>query len=116
VDDFNIFAVEQQGTALGLFTMQLLGCAVAGNLVGPLNLQGTLIPTALITAGLTFTTADISALEDDYIAAVNQGLADFGVGPITAAQATAIRAQLDYAASKTPGVIASSKLTYSTCP
>jgi hypothetical protein len=50
------------------------------------------------------------------MAAVNQGLADFGIGPITSAQATAIRAQLDYAASKMSGVIASAKLSYSTCP
>ncbi len=49
------------------------------------------------------------------MASVTQGLADLGAGPLTAAQMTAIRAQLDYAASATPGVIASSKLTYSTC-
>jgi len=50
------------------------------------------------------------------MASVTQGLTDLGAGPLTAAQLAAIRAQLDYAASTTPGVIASSKLTYSTCP
>jgi hypothetical protein len=65
---------------------------------------------------LKFTTADLSALEDEYMAAIPQALADFGLPPLTAAQSTAIRAQLDFAASKTPGVIASSKLSYGTCP
>jgi hypothetical protein len=107
---------EQQGNNLSLFTLQLFGCALANNLVGPLSLQGSLIPPDLIRAGLTFTTADIAALEDEYMASVSLGLSDLGGGPLTAAQLTAIRAQLDYAASTTPGVIASSKLTYSTCP
>jgi len=116
VNDFSPFAGSQQNLALNLFTLQLFGCAVADNLTGPLNLQGTLIPTDLVRVGLTFTTADISALEDDYIAAINQALADFGLVPLTGTQTTALRAQLDYAASKVPGVVASSKLSYSTCP
>ena len=117
VNDFTFVGVlQQQGNNLSLFTLQLFGCALANNLVGPLSLQGSLIPPDLIRAGLTFTTADLAALEDEYMASVTQGLADLGAGPLTAAQLTAIRAQLDYAASTTPGVIASSKLTYSTCP
>jgi hypothetical protein len=117
VNDFTFVGVlEQQGNNLTLFTLQLFGCALAGNLTGPLNLQGSLIPPDLIRAGLKFTTADISALEDEYMASIPQALADFGLPPLSAAQMTAIRAQLDYAASKTPGVIASSKLSYSTCP
>jgi hypothetical protein len=117
VSDFTFVGVfEQQGNNLSLFTLQLFGCALANNLVGPLSLQGSLIPPDLIRAGLTFTTADLAALEDEYMASVTLGLADLGGGPLTAAQLTAIRAQLDYAASTTPGVIASSKLTYSTCP
>jgi hypothetical protein len=117
VNDFTFVGVlEQQANALNLFTLQLFGCALANNLVGPLNLLGTLIPPDLIQAGLKFTTADVAALEDEYMAAINQALADFGVGPLTAAQTTAIRAQLDYAASTTPGLVASSALSYSTCP
>ncbi len=117
VNDFTFVGVfEQQGNDLGLFTLQLFGCALANNLAGPLSLQGSLIPPDLIRAGLTFTTADLSALEDEYMASINLGLTDLGAAPLTAAQSTAIRAQLDFAASKTPGVIASSKLTYSTCP
>jgi len=65
---------------------------------------------------LKFTTADLSALEDEYMASITQALADFGLPPLTATQMAAIRAQLDFAASKTPGVVASSKLSYSTCP
>ncbi|HEY5959485.1 MAG TPA: hypothetical protein VIV60_23165, partial [Polyangiaceae bacterium] len=106
----------QQGNNLALFTLQLFGCALANNLVGPLSLQGSLIPPDLIRAGLTFTTADLSALVDEYMASITHGLADFGIPPLTDAEMKAIRTQLDYAASKTPGVIASSKLSYSTCP
>jgi hypothetical protein len=117
VNDFTFVGVlEQQQSNLNLFALQLMGCALANNLTGPLNLLGSLIPPDLIQAGLKFTTADVAALEDEYMAAINQGLADFGVGPLTAAQTTAIRAQLDYAASTTPGIVASSALSYSTCP
>ena len=117
VNDFTAVGVlDQQGNDLFLFTLQLFGCALANNLTGPLNLQGALIPPDLIRAGLKFTTADISALVDEYMASVNLGLTDLGAAPLTAAQTTAVRAQLDYAASKVPGVIASSKLSYSTCP
>jgi hypothetical protein len=108
--------LEQQNVALNLFILQLFGCQQTGDLTGPLNLQGTLIPPDLIKAGLTFTTADISALEDEFMAGISQGLADFGMPALTAAQTTAIRAQLDSAAKRVPGVISSSKLSYSTCP
>lgn len=115
--DFTAVGVlSQQGNNLFLFTLQLFGCALAGNLVGPLSLQGSLIPPDLIRAGLTFTTADLAALEDEYVSAITLGLADFGAGPLTATQMAAVRAQLDFAARTTPGVISSSKLTYSTCP
>jgi hypothetical protein len=106
----------QQEVALNLFALQLFGCAETGNLDAPLALQVSFIPPDLIQAGLTFTTADVSAMEDDYVLAINQVLAGNGSPALTAAQTTAIRAQLDYAASKVPGIIASSKLTYSTCP
>jgi hypothetical protein len=117
VNDFTVVGVlEQQPNNLSLFTLQLFGCALAGNLTGPLSLQGSLIPPDLIQAGLKFTTADLSALEDEYLASITQALADFGLPPLSATQMTATRAQLDFAASKTPGVVASSKLSYSTCP
>jgi hypothetical protein len=117
VNDFTFVGVlGQQTNNLSLFTLQLFGCAVAGNLTGPLSLQGSLIPPDLIRTGLKFTTADLSALEDEYMASITQALADFGLPPLTAAQMAAIRGQLDFAASKTPGVIASSTLSYSTCP
>jgi len=116
VNDFTDVGFFQQSLALNLFTLQLFGCAEAGNLDGPLSLQVSLIPPDLIRAGLTFTTADISAMEDDYVAAINQALASNGSPALTATQTAAFRAQLDYAASKVPGVISSSKLSYSTCP
>ncbi len=115
-DDLTFIGVLfQQGNALNAFTLQLFGCGLAGNLTGPLALQGTLIPPDLVKAGLKFTTADLAALEDEYMSSVNQGLEDLGAPPLTAAQTTAVRAQLDFAASKTPGVVQSSQLTYSTC-
>jgi hypothetical protein len=55
-------------------------------------------------------------MEDDYITAINQALASNGSLALTATQTAAFRAQLDYAATKVPGVISSSKLSYSTCP
>jgi hypothetical protein len=117
VQDLTFVGVlEQQGNDLTLFALQLFGCALADNLVGPLDLQGSLIPPDLIRAGLTFTTADLSALEDEYMSAITLGLSDLRAAPLSAAQLTSIRAQLDFAARATPGVIASSKLTYSTCP
>jgi len=117
VNDFTFVGVlEQQTNDLNVFLLQLLGCGLADNIVGPLNLQGALIPPDLIQAGLKFTTADIAALEDEFMAAINLGLSDVGAPALTSAQATAVRAQLDYAASKVPGVVASSALSYSTCP
>jgi hypothetical protein len=117
VQDLTFVGVfEQQGNSLGLFALQLFGCALANNLVGPLNLQGSLIPPDLVRAGLTFTTADLSALEDEYMSAITLGLSDLGAPPLTAAETTAVRAQLDFAARATPGVVSSSKLTYNTCP
>lgn len=117
MNDFTFVGVlEQQGNLLNLFTLQLFGCALAGNLTGPLRLQGSLIPPDLIRAGLKFSTADLSALEDEYMGSITHALADFGVPPLSASEMAAIRARLDYAVSKTPGVIASSNLSYSTYP
>jgi hypothetical protein len=116
VNDFTYVGIEQQTLSLNLFTLQLFGCAEAGNLDGPLSLQVSLIPPDLVRAGLTFTEADISALEDDYVAAINLALTSDGAPALTAAETTAFRAQLDHAATKVPGVISSSKLSYSTCP
>jgi hypothetical protein len=116
VNDFTLVGIEQQSLALNLFTLQLFGCAEAGDITGPLSLQVSLIPPDLIRAGLTFTTADISAMEDDYIAAINLALSGQGLSPLTAAETTAFRAQLDFAATKVPGVVSSSTLSFSTCP
>jgi hypothetical protein len=116
VNDFTLVGFEQQSLALNLFTLQLFGCGEVGDITGPLSLQVSLIPPDLIRAGLTFTTADISAMEDDYIAAINLALSGQGLSPLTTAQTTAFRAQLDFAATKVPGVVSSSKLSFSTCP
>jgi hypothetical protein len=112
VNDFTDVTIIQWDTALNTFTLQLLGCALQGNLVGPLGYP--LIPPVL--ASLPFTTADLAALADEYVQGINQTLSDNGSPPLTAAQLAAVNAQLASAASRVQGVTSSSKLTYSTCP
>lgn len=95
-----------------LFTLQLFGCATANVTTGPLHYD--LIPPFL--ASKTFTTADIDALTADYMAAITQAFADFGVTPpLTDAQLAEVSEQIAFAASQVPGVIPSTNLTYSTC-
>jgi hypothetical protein len=104
--------VIQWNTDVGLMTLQLFGCALEGNLDGPL-------PFALIPPPFTslhFTTADLKALEDLYVASVNQMLSDNASPTLTTSQTTAVRAQLDSAASRVAGVTTSSHLSFSTCP
>jgi hypothetical protein len=116
INDVNGIGFAEEEDALGLFALQLFGCALQGNLDGPLQLAVSLVPPDLINAGLTFTTADLAALSGDYISSINQALAANGSPPLTKSQTAAISAQLSFAASKYPGVISSSKLSYSTCP
>ena len=111
VNDFTDVTIIQWDTALNTFTLQLFGCALQGNLVGPLPFP--LIPPVLTS--LPFTTADLAALQDEYVQAINQTLSDNGSPPLTAAQIAAIDAQLSSAASRVHGVTKSNTLTYSTC-
>jgi hypothetical protein len=95
-----------------LFTLQLFGCATANVMTGPLHFD--LIPP--VFASLKFTTADLAALIDEYMAAIAQGFADFGIPEgLTPAQLAEVQAQIEFAASKVPGVVNSTSLTYSTC-
>ena len=111
VNEFTDVTIIQWETALNTFTLQLMGCALQGNLVGPLAFP--LIPPVL--ASLPFTTADLAALQDEYVQAVEQTLSDNGSPPLSAAQIAAINSQLSSAASRVHGVTSSSTLTYSTC-
>jgi Carboxypeptidase regulatory-like domain len=111
VNLFEIIGLEQDSSALNLFGLQLLGCALAGNLVGPLGFP--LIPTDL--KSLSFTTADLAALANEYVEAISQALSDNGSPPLTAAEIAAINAQLASAASRVPGIKSSSALSFSTC-
>jgi hypothetical protein len=56
-----------------------------------------------------------AALSQGYLQAIHQSLSDEGATPLTAAQRTAIRAQLASAASRVPGIKSSSALSFSTC-
>jgi hypothetical protein len=105
-DDVNNYLV-----ALTNFTLQFFGCPFVGTLTGPLSFA--LIPPAL--ASRTFTTADLQALSDLYVAAINQALSDNGSPPFTAAQMNAVRAQLTFLQSTVKGTVTSSKFTFSTC-
>ncbi len=97
--------------ALSPFTLQLFGCAFQGTLVGPI-FDG-LVPTFF--SSHQFTTADLDALSSSYVAAVQQALSDAAAPPLSAAQLTALQAQLAYAQSKVPHTVSSSTLTFSTC-
>jgi hypothetical protein len=111
INMFTQVGISELNLALSLFDLQIFGCAEAGNLDGPLGFP--LIPPDL--ASLKFTTADLAALQDEFVAAINQALSDNGSPPLTASQTTAINAQLTSAASRVPGVTPSSKLSFSTC-
>lgn len=108
---FTVTGFFQQDLAFRLFMLQLFGCAEAGNLDGPLGFP--LIPPDL--AKLQFTTADLTALQQELVAAIVQALSDNGSPPLTAAQLTAINAQLASATKRVTGVTSSSTLNFSTC-
>ena len=117
VNDLTFVGVlEQQSNNLSLFTLQLFGCALAGNLTGPLSLQGSLIPPDLHPGGVEVHDRGSLCPGRRVHGVDHPGARRLRSPPLSAAQMTAIRAQLDFAASKTPGVVASSKLSYSTCP
>ena len=109
---FNTTTLNQWTAALNLFTLQLFGCALQGNLDGPLPFA--MIPAAL--ASLPFTAADLTVLVEDYMASIHQALLDNGSSPLSAAQTAAVREQLDSAANRVAHVSSASTLTYSTCP
>lgn len=111
VDMFMATGFFQQDLAFRLFMLQLFGCAEAGNLDGPLGFP--LIPPDI--AKLPFTTGDLAALQQELVAAISQALSDNGSPPLTAAQLTAINAQLSSATKRVTGVTSSSTLNFSTC-
>jgi hypothetical protein len=92
------------------FTLQLFGCPIEGT---DSKLTFGLIPSPL--QGHKITTADLDALSDAYVAAVEQALADNGSPALTADQAKALEAKLDRLAHRVPGKVHSRKFTFSTC-
>jgi hypothetical protein len=92
------------------FTLQFMGCPDEGTTT-PLTYG--LIPSAL--AGDRFTTADLNALNDAFIAAVQQGLSDSGLPALTDKQVREMHLTLDKLASRVPNVKHSRKFTFSTC-
>jgi hypothetical protein len=111
VNMFTALGINQDIGAINLFGLQLFGCALAGNLVGPLPFPFVLTDLK----SLTFTTADLTALSDEYVEAISQALSDNGSPPLTAAQITAFNVQIASAASRVPGIKSSATLNFSTC-
>jgi hypothetical protein len=111
VNMFTSLGIIQDIGAINLFGLQLFGCALAGNLVGPLPFPFVLTDLR----SLTFTTGDLTALADEYVEAISQALSDNGSPPLTAAQITAFNAQMASAASRVPGIKVSPTLNFSTC-
>jgi hypothetical protein len=111
VNMFTQLGLEQDGVALNLFALQLFGCALDGNLVGPLPFPFILTDLK----SLSFTTADLAALSQEFVQAISQALSDQGAPALSASQITAIDAQLASAAGRGHGVKTSSSLSFSTC-
>jgi hypothetical protein len=93
------------------FTLQFFGCPIEGTTT---KLTFGLIPAPL--AGDKFTTADLDALSDMYVAAVQQGLSDSGLPALTDAQLRDMNLKLNRLAHRVPRVRHSNKLTFSNCP
>jgi hypothetical protein len=92
-------------------TLQFFGCAEQGTTS---RLTYFLIPQSL--AGHSFTTADLDALNDWYLAAVEQSLSDNGSPPLTNEQVYLINRKLTRLSRRVPNVHRSSDYTFSTCP
>lgn len=110
---FNDLTVAQTILQLNNFMVYFFGCPYVGTQVGPLN--DGLVPAFLLAQGVHFTTADLQALSDDFVAAIEQTLSDNGSPPLSSAQLGAIQSQLAYLASNVPGQVNSSNFTFSTC-
>ncbi len=81
----------------------------------PCPLSDGLVPSFLLAQGVHFTSADLLAMSDDLVAGIEQTLSSNGSPPLSAAQLSALQAQLAYVAANVPGQITSSKYTFSTC-
>ncbi len=111
VNLFTALGLDQDDETIDFFGLQLLGCGLQGNIAGPLPFPFVLTDLR----SLSFTTADLAALSDEYVQAISQALSDNGSPPLTAAQVSAFEAQLTSAASRVPGVVVSSTLSFTTC-
>jgi hypothetical protein len=111
VNLFEVIGLEQDIDFINLYALQLFGCGLAGNITGPLGFPFILTDLQ----SLKFTTADLAALSDEYVEAIEQSLSDNGSPALTPAQITAIQAQLASAASRVKGITQSSQLSFSTC-
>ena len=101
VNMFTALGITQDIGAINLFGLQLFGCALAGNLVGPLPFPFILTDLK----SLSFTTADLAALSQEYVQAPRSGaLGPGGAGALPAypPKSRAVTAQLTSAAGRGP--------------
>jgi hypothetical protein len=99
--------------ALTNFTLESLGCPYVGTLIGPLT--DALVPANLAPEGIHLTSADLTALSSDFIAAIQLSLSQNGSPALTSAQLAPLQTELSYLQANVPGTVQSSKYTYSTC-
>ncbi len=110
---FSLDAINEYLEQLEFFIVYIAGCPYVGTQAGPLT--DALVPQPLVAQGFKFTTADVQALSDDFVAGFQAALTANGT-PLTNAQVTALQAQLTYLQGNVPNVVSSSSLSYSTCP
>jgi hypothetical protein len=119
-DMFNAqgFSAEDYGNELSAWTLQFFGCPDSDLSSGPLKFG--LLPSALATH--VFTTADLKALSDLYVDALNEAranpiasLAENPPAPLTSEQIANIRANLAALAAATPGIQTSNVYSFGAC-
>ena len=110
---FTSLTAAQWGLELNNFIVYLFGCPYVGAQIGPLS--DGLVPSFLLAQGVHFTTADLLAMSDDLVAGIEQTLSSNGSPALSAAQLSALQAQLAYLAANVPGQIKSPSYTFSTC-
>jgi hypothetical protein len=109
----NDTAIFQYFGQLTDFILYSLGCPYVGTQIGPLT--DGLVPSNLASMGIHLTTADLQALSDDYVSAIQLTLSQNGSPALTSAQLSALQTELNYLQANVPGTIKSSNYTFSTC-
>lgn len=95
------------------FTLKFFGCPVEPTPTPRDPFSYGLIPFVL--EGDRFTTADLDALSDEYLAGVQQALAASGAAPLTDEQVFLVQAKLRRLARRVPKTVVSRDFNFSSC-